>query len=120
MTKTIAGARRRRVKKSGKSVKSTVNTGKNAGEREDMLYAVEGERRDSASPETPEITPKPWMSSALIEKTHQVWSRAYGRPLERAEVIEILQNVRWFGELLRKVNPGGKKDECGDMGAGEF
>ena len=46
--------------------------------------------------------PAAWMTPALIKETHEMWSKRYGRALERCEVLEILRNVRWFGEILRR------------------
>ena len=54
-----------------------------------------------------EPAPAPWMTPALIERTHTVWSKNYGRSLERWEVLEILRNVRWFAEVLRRGLTGG-------------
>jgi hypothetical protein len=60
------------------------------------LKAGEGEgRRD-------EPEPAAWMTPTVINRTHEVWSKEYGRSLERWEVLEILRNVRWFGEILRR------------------
>ena len=54
-----------------------------------------------------EPAPAAWMTPDLIERTHEVWSENYGRSLERWEVLEILRNVRWFGEVLRRGLTGG-------------
>lgn len=41
-----------------------------------------------------------WISDSLLEKTIDVWSEAYGRPVGEAEAVEILMNVKRLGELL--------------------
>lgn len=102
MIKTAAGACGEVCEITDKSAKNAVITGKNAGDGEDMLYALEGERRESASPESVDVTPAHWMSPDLSAETHAVWSKRYGRSLEPGEVIEILANIRWFGELIRR------------------
>lgn len=51
--------------------------------------------------------PAGWLSPGLIRRAHKVWSKRYGRSLERGEVLEILHNLRWFGELMRRALPGG-------------
>jgi len=57
--------------------------------------------------EAGEAAPAAWMTPNLIERTHTVWSKRYGRSLEQWEVVEILRNVRWFGEILRRWMKGG-------------
>lgn len=41
-----------------------------------------------------------WISDELLADTIDVWSRAYDRPVATEEALEILANVRRFGELL--------------------
>ena len=41
-----------------------------------------------------------WISDQLLADTIDVWSRVYGRPVATEEALEILANVRRFGELL--------------------
>ena len=96
-----AGAKKRNGKTSVFVEKSLENEGFSG-------YAVQGERRESDTPAPPEIAPAAWMTPALVEKTHAHWSRRYGRSLEQHEVVEILNNVRRFGELMRRAMNGGK------------
>lgn len=63
--------------------------------------------RAAGNPTPREAEPAGWMTPGLIEKTHAVWSKRYGRSLGRDEVLEILRNVRWFGELMRRALKGG-------------
>jgi len=48
-----------------------------------------------------------WISDALLAKTRQVWSRAYGRPVDEEEAVEILTNVKHLAEALMKAKQGG-------------
>ena len=41
-----------------------------------------------------------WITPALLAKTIDVWSEAYGRPVETGEAIELLTNVKRLGEAL--------------------
>ncbi len=41
-----------------------------------------------------------WISDELLAETIDVWSRTYDRPVATEEALEILANVRRFGELL--------------------
>ena len=41
-----------------------------------------------------------WVSDRLLADTIDVWSRAYDRPVTAEEALEILTNVKRFGELL--------------------
>lgn len=89
-----------------KTKKNPVLSGKNASNRDEAPYAVEGEKCGSEG-----VPPPPsaaWMSPALMEKTHVVWSKRYGRPLEQHEAVEILDNVRRFAEVVRRLLSGGK------------
>ncbi len=48
-----------------------------------------------------ERPPRPaWISDALLAETVEVWSEAYGRPLDEDDAIEILRNVKRLGEAL--------------------
>ncbi len=41
-----------------------------------------------------------WVSDQLLARTVDVWSRDYGRPVTTQEAMEILNNVKRFGELF--------------------
>jgi len=41
-----------------------------------------------------------WVSDPLLAHTVDVWSRAYGRPVNTEEAMEILTNVKRLAELL--------------------
>jgi hypothetical protein len=43
-----------------------------------------------------------WITPALLQRTQEVWSRAYGRPVSRDEAVEILVNVKHFAEVLQR------------------
>ncbi|MDL1888699.1 hypothetical protein FBQ96_03785 [Nitrospirales bacterium NOB] len=45
-----------------------------------------------------------WMNDELIENTISVWSEYLGRPVERDEAIEMLQNVKRLGEVLLEIH----------------
>ncbi len=48
-----------------------------------------------------ERPPRPaWISDALLAETIEVWSEAYGRPLDEDDAVEILRNVKRLGEAL--------------------
>ena len=48
-----------------------------------------------------ERPPRPaWISDALLAETVEVWSQAYGRPLDQDEAVEILVNVKRLAEAL--------------------
>ena len=48
-----------------------------------------------------ERPPRPaWISDALLAETIEVWSEAYGRPLDEDDAVEILRNVRRLAEAL--------------------
>jgi hypothetical protein len=44
-----------------------------------------------------------WISDELIEDTVSVWSEYLGRPVERDEAIEMLQNVKRLAEVLLEI-----------------
>lgn len=44
-----------------------------------------------------------WITDELLERTRQVWSRVYERPIDEAEAVEILMNVKRFAEVLLKA-----------------
>lgn len=44
-----------------------------------------------------------WISDGLIEDTVRVWSAYLGRPVERDEAIEMLQNVKRLAEVLIEI-----------------
>ena len=93
------------AEKTEKSEKNRDITGKNASDTGGRVYALEG---GNGNPEgLPTLPPAAWMTPELMEKTQAVWSKRYGRTLEQSEVIEILLNVRWFGELLQRGIEGG-------------
>ena len=49
-------------------------------------------------------TPRPlsmaWISDELLAETIEVWSEAYGQPIGEKEAVEILMNVKRFGETM--------------------
>lgn len=48
-----------------------------------------------------ERPPRPaWISDALLAETVEVWSEAYGRPLDEEDAVEILRNVKRLAEAL--------------------
>ena len=49
-----------------------------------------------------------WVSDRLLARTVDVWSRAYGRPVTTREAMEILMNVKRFGELLIRAKEESK------------
>ncbi len=44
-----------------------------------------------------------WISDELLAQTQRVWSRAYGRPIDEEEAVEILMNVKRLGEIFLKA-----------------
>ncbi len=46
-------------------------------------------------------TPEGWMDEAMILRTQEVWSEAYGREVGRLEALEILGNVKWLAKALQ-------------------
>lgn len=51
-----------------------------------------------------------WISDELIEDTLRIWSQHLGRRVERDEAIEMLQNLKRFGEVLLEVHEGAGTD----------
>jgi len=51
---------------------------------------------------TPEERPATmaWISDELLNATIDVWSRNYGREITHDEAMDILGNVKRFGEML--------------------
>ena len=49
-----------------------------------------------------------WVSDRLLADTIDVWSRAYDRPITAEEALEILTNVKRFGELLIRAKEESK------------
>lgn len=49
-----------------------------------------------------------WVSDRLLARTVDVWSRAYDRPVTTQEAMEILMNVKRFGELLIRAKEENK------------
>ena len=49
-----------------------------------------------------------WITGELLNRTRQVWSRVYGRPIDEREALEILLNVKRFAEVLLKIAKTGK------------
>ena len=41
-----------------------------------------------------------WLSEERIAEARRVWSKAYGRVIDRDEAVEILMNVRRLAEVL--------------------
>lgn len=62
---------------------------------------------DSASTITVDdepVGPLPaWITSALLARTIEVWSEAYGRPVHAGEAVELLTNVKRLGEALLRA-----------------
>lgn len=72
--------------------------------------SMPGARQHVAKPAEGTVLPlRPaWISAELLAKTQEVWSREYGRPVGKAEAIEILVNVKHMAEALQKA----KKEEA--------
>ena len=49
-----------------------------------------------------------WITDELLDRTRQVWSQVYRRPIDEREALEILLNVKRFAEVLLKVAETGK------------
>lgn len=46
-----------------------------------------------------------WITDELLLDTQEVWSEAYGRPIDRDEAIEILENVKRLAMVLCEIPP---------------
>lgn len=44
-----------------------------------------------------------WITDELLCETRRVWSKVYRRPIGDDEAMEILMNVKRFGEVLLKA-----------------
>lgn len=44
-----------------------------------------------------------WMSEELISDTQQVWSKVYGRQINREEAINILHNTANVATVFRRI-----------------
>lgn len=42
-----------------------------------------------------------WITSELLHRTQEIWTRAYGCPVHHDEAVEILTNVRHLAEVRR-------------------
>ena len=45
-----------------------------------------------------------WVSDELLEKTVEIWSKAYGRPITTQEAMEILTGYYWPGNVRELEN----------------
>jgi len=55
------------------------------------------------------VTGRPeWVSEELLDRTIDLWSRAYQRTVTTQEAMEILMNVKRLAELLIRAKEGGK------------
>ncbi len=54
----------------------------------------------AADRSTPSVA---WITDELLERTRQVWSQVYQRPIDEREAVEILMNVKRFAEVLSKT-----------------
>jgi hypothetical protein len=43
-----------------------------------------------------------WIADDLLQRTQEVWSKAYGRPVSEDEAIEMLLNVKRLAEVMLK------------------
>ena len=69
-------------------------TGFKTGRGPHGAQSVEGEGRG----------PSPaWVSEELLASTRRVWARALGRSVGAEEALEILTNVKFLAEALRRA-----------------
>ena len=61
-----------------------------------------GETEPSVSPDNRRPLSISWITDDLLQSTIDIWSPRYGRTLSTEEAIEILINVKRFGETLLK------------------
>ena len=105
MIKTLSGVRVD-AKKRSKACRASAKQNTGFVGESTVVCSVEHGGNDGAKLETPTPVPAGWVTSELMEKTRTLWEKRYGRVLERGEVMEILDNVRRFGELLRRQRKG--------------
>lgn len=51
-----------------------------------------------------------WITDELLARTRRVWSKAYRRPVDENEAIEILMNVRQMAVVLLKAKEEAKTE----------
>lgn len=44
-----------------------------------------------------------WLTDEMVAETIEVWSEAWGRPVDEEEAVEILVNVRRLGDVLLRA-----------------
>ncbi len=57
-----------------------------------------------------------WISDELLNRTIDVWSRAYGRPVSEEEAIGMLMNIKRLGEFLVDAREAIDQAEGGEDG----
>ena len=57
-----------------------------------------------------------WISDQLMDRTIDVWSRAYGRPVNEEEAIGMLMNIKRLGEFLVDAREAIDQAEGGEVG----
>ena len=67
-----------------------------------MVPGPTGSNGDRPGPHIPLSTR--WITPQLLQRTQEVWSRAYGRPVSPDEAVEILANVKHFAEVLQRID----------------
>ncbi len=79
------------------------------GIAEELTGFTPGTRQHGALPDDASGRPlsMAWISDALLARTQQVWSKAYGRTVDVEEAVEILTNVKHLAEALMKAKQGG-------------
>ena len=50
-----------------------------------------------------------WITDELRRRTIDLWSRYYRRRITEGEAVEILLNVKWLGEVMRKARREAKR-----------
>jgi hypothetical protein len=61
-------------------------------------------RRTNEAPDRP--LSMAWISDELLAQTQRVWSKAFGRPVDVEEAVEILTNVKHLAEALARAMEG--------------
>jgi len=93
-----------KTKKSGSPAGQTNKNTKNRASTKDNAGFISNSTPNSNGDigKTDTVAPATWITPGLIEKTHTLWSKHYGRSLAPDEVREILRNVRRCGEIIHQ------------------
>lgn len=70
-----------------------------------------GETEPSVSPDNRRPLSIHWITDDLLQSTMEVWSKRYDRKITAVEAIEILMNVKRFGETLLKSTNDRRDDQ---------